>query len=130
MKRIYHHYTLWEEYKYGMWKTFHGQELDNFLIIAIEFTGNHLLYGYWMKEVIRLWEYSCEHNLSDNSINRQAWIGHAACCLALGCPEHVTRLAWHSLSDNQQILANLQATEAIKEWEGNQCRKDQLGLMY
>jgi hypothetical protein len=70
-----------------------------------------------MLKAIDLWPVSCEHNLSCTGMNRQAWIGHAACCIATGCPEHITRLAWHTLTQKQQDEANAKADFAIKTWE-------------
>ena len=84
---------------------------------AIEFTGNAELYGYYMMKALEEYPRACEHNLSDTSINRQAWIGHAACCIALNCPEHITRKAWHYLTQEQQDKANKKADEAIMKWE-------------
>jgi hypothetical protein len=70
-----------------------------------------------MLKVIKQWPISCEHNLTDFSINRKAWIGHAACCLALNVPENITRMAWHHLTEKQQDEANEKARIAIKIWE-------------
>lgn len=117
MKRIYHPYNLWEEYHAGMWNDIETDKEEEMLNKAIRFTGDHELYGSWMLKVIEQWKYSCEHNLSCVSMNRQAWIGHAACCLAIGCPEHITRRAWHCLSTEQQYKANMKADEAILKWE-------------
>lgn len=117
MKQVYHPYHLWEDWKAGMWRRVSGDELERFLQSAIEFTGDHALYGRWMMRVIHEWPYACEHNLTDLSQNRRAWIGHAACQLAIQCPEFVTRMAWRYLSKQQQDLANDQADRAIQTWE-------------
>jgi len=55
--------------------------------------------------------------LTDSNLNRKAWIGHAACAMALGCPEDITREAWGRLTDEQRILANREAERAIQQWE-------------
>jgi hypothetical protein len=52
-------------------------------------------------------------------MNRQAYIGHAAACIAIGSPEYITRLAWHQLTNDQQDKANNKADIAIKTWEEN-----------
>jgi hypothetical protein len=118
MKRIYHPYTKWEEYHAGMWRTVKGEEAEKLIAAAVEFTGDAKLYGKWMRRVVAEWPISCEHNLTCRAMNRQAWIGHAATCMAIGCPEDITRLAWHQLTDQQRNEANDQATEAIEIWEG------------
>ena len=116
MKQIFHPYWIWEDYKNGMWrKETKEYEIEN-LPKAIEFTGNHILYGKAMIRVINEWKYSCEHNLTDLSQNRKAWIGHAACCIEKNYPEYLVRMAWHHLSEKQQILANKEADKAIQKW--------------
>lgn len=75
-----------------------------------------------MLQVADKWKYSCEHNLSNKTQNRKAWIGHAACALALGCPEDITREAWSYLTEEQQQRANDEAQKAIKYWENKQCQ--------
>jgi len=115
MKRIYHPYYNWEEIKAGMWDTCSNQE--EMLKKAIEFTGNHALYGSYMLRVVNEWPISCENSLTAETINRKAWLGHAACAMAIRCPENITRLAWGYLTEEQRILANKQAEEKIKIWE-------------
>lgn len=120
--RIYHHYETWEEFKAGMWRSVSPKEEKVFLSQAIVFTGNAVLYGSFMLRVVREWPISCEHNLSCTGMNRQAWVGHAACCLAIACPEHITRAAWHYLTEQQRGDANEQASIAIKTWEQERYR--------
>lgn len=115
--RIWHPYWAWEEYSAGMWRRIHGIERDQFLQQAITFTGDTELYGSWMLKVTEVWPISCEHNLTDYGMNRRAWIGHSACCLAINCPEDITRAAWKTLTDEQRIKANIKADEAIYAWE-------------
>jgi hypothetical protein len=117
IKRVYHPYYNWEEVKYNMW----GDVDDTaaYLQKAIEFTGDHKLYGSFMRRVANEWPISCENALTDLSLNRKAWIGHAATALAIGCPEDITRKAWGYLSDEQQFLANEEARRTIEEWENN-----------
>ena len=100
-----------------MWGTIkdHNQWLQK----AIEFTGDHKLYGYWMLKVADEWKFSCEHNLTKLNTNRKAWIGHAAVAMAIQCPENIVREAWGYLSEEQQLLANEQAQKAIEYWEKN-----------
>ena len=84
---------------------------------AVTFTGNHRLYGRYMQRVTMEWPNSCLNALTDYNLNRKAWIGHAACALALRCPEDITRQAWGLLHNEQRILANRQAERTIYAWE-------------
>lgn len=117
MRQVWHHYQTWEEFHGGMWRIVSADEARELLPKAVEFTGDHLLYGMYMRRVITEWPISCEHNLTNVSMNRLAWVGHAACCLAIQCPESVTRSAWKMLTQEQQDLANEQARLAVMQWE-------------
>lgn len=115
LERIYHPYWDWEEIDSNMWGVVENRA--RYLKLAIEFTGNHKTYGRFMRKVAEKWRFSCENALTDRTINRKAWIGHAACAMALGCPEDITREAWKELSCEQQLLANKEAERAIQAWE-------------
>jgi len=115
MDRIYHPYWLWEETYTNMWG--HVKDRAKYLKIAIEFTGDHIKYGEFMRHVVDEWRYSCEHNLSNIAQNRRAWIGHAACAFAFDCPEDIVREAWAQLTDDEREAANNEADIAIGIWE-------------
>lgn len=124
MERIYHPYELWEDWLNGMWRKESKSYDEENINAVIEFTGDHVLYGEAMFKVIDRWKYSCEHNLSNNSINKKAWIGQAACCIEKGWPEYLVRRAWWQLTEKQRNLADKQALKAIKEWERRQRLKN------
>lgn len=115
LARVYHSHEKWEEIKAGMWSDV--EDKKTMLQKAIEFTGDHALYGSYMMRVINEWPISCENALTDSAMNKKAWVGHAACAMAIGCPEDITRQAWGVLSDEQRFLANQEAARAIREWE-------------
>jgi hypothetical protein len=128
MEQIYHPYWQWEDYKAGMWRKVAPEERMVMLKRAIEFTGDHVRYGMYMQRVSKEWPTACEHNLTEVNQNRKAWIGHAACCMAINCPEDITREAWGYLTKTQQNQANKQAETAILLWEkANHYRE---GVMY
>ena len=107
----------WEEIQTNMWGSVDNKKL--WLKKATKFTGDHCLYGRFMIRVVNEWPISCENALTDGFINRRAWIGHAACALAINCPESITREAWGQLTNEQQFLANKKADDAIRLWEYN-----------
>ncbi len=117
MKQVYPPYDVWEDFKTGMWRKVSPQDEISMLAEAIDFTGNHVKYGLAMMRVIREWPLTCEHNLTDNSINQKAFIGHCAVCLQLGIPEYITRVAWSYLTKEQQDKANERAQYAIDTWK-------------
>ena len=117
MKQKFHNYKNWEDYINGMWRKCEKEEEKEILHCAIEFTGDHERYGKAMLRVIEEWKITCEHNLTNESINQKAFIGHCAVCLELGIPEYITRIAWGYLTEDQRIKANLKAEQAIKIWK-------------
>ncbi len=116
MKRIYVPWYKWECYANGMWRTVTKNEEQELLLEAIKFTGNHILYGNAMLDVILEWPNSMLHFLSNPSINKRAYLGHCAACLAIGSPEYITRLAWKELTDKQRIDADYIAQETLNEY--------------
>ena len=124
LARVWRPIESWEEISFNMWgESFSRKDL---LRRAICFTGNHRLYGRYMLRVTQEWPNSCVNALTDYSLNRRAWIGHAACALALRCPEDVTRQAWGYLTNEQRTLANAQADRAIQSWE--MCYRKSIGI--
>ena len=86
---------------------------------AIRFMSNCELFGYYMNRVVKEWRYSCEHNLTDLNQNRIAWLGQAACAMAIGCPCDITKHAWGFLKQIEQEDADKKAAFYIQIWERN-----------
>lgn len=102
-----------------MWREITRREHDAMLPHVVAFTGDAGLYGDAMLRVVAEWPVSCEQNLTDTGQNRRAWVGHAACCLATGAPEYLTREAWGHLTQEQRDKANARADQAIRRWFDN-----------
>ena len=115
LKRVWMPIESWEEMHFNMWGEVANRAF--YLCKAQVFTGNHRLYGRYMLRVTCEWPNSCVNALTDYNLNRKAWIGRAACALALRCPEDITRQAWGHLTNEQRLLANRQADRAIQSWE-------------
>jgi hypothetical protein len=115
LTRVYHPWDQWEEVKFNMWGTVENKK--RMLSWAYEFTQDHVAYGKAMMQVVDEWPVSCENALTDYFLNRRAWIGHAACAIKNRCPEDIVRAAWGYLTNEQQFLANEEASKAIRTWE-------------
>lgn len=112
-------YNDWEDWKNGMWRKLPAIEEEFILATAIEFTGKWIDYGAAMGEVIVEWPKTMVNSLSNNSINRRAFLGHCACQFKLGIPEYITRLAWRELTNQQRFDADKIAEIHIKNWVKN-----------
>ena len=115
-RRVWHPYWDWECFAHGMWSKVTRDQERELLPKAIEFTGDAELYGHWMLKATEAFPRSCEHHLTDTSLNKQAYIGHAACALALRLPEYIVRRAWGMLAQDQRDRANAKADTAVSVW--------------
>ena len=123
IERVFYHYSFWECYRNGMWRKLESGEERDMLSLAVEFTGDDEAYGAAMLRVVNEWPVTCKHHLSDLGLNRRAFVGHAAACLAHGLPEYITRQAWALLTDDQRVRANRRADIAIEAWENAHLRR-------
>lgn len=112
IKQVYIPYYEWEDFINGMW----GKGDESRLQETIEFTGDHAKYGEAMKEVIIAWPRTMLNSLTNNGINKRAFLGHCAVCFKLGVQESITRMAWKQLTDEQRYEADKVAQETIDEW--------------
>lgn len=67
----------------------------------------------YMMRVVEEWKYSCEHNLTNESMNKIAYIGQAACCIYGGVPSTVTMEIWSTLPQNVRDRSDEIAKETI-----------------
>jgi hypothetical protein len=112
MTQVYIPYWEWEDWHAGMW----ANKDINRLQEAIDFTGDHVRYGAAMQEVIDAWPRTMLNSLTNQSINKRAFLGHCAVCFKTGISEATTRAAWKQLSDQQRSDADAVAQKTINEW--------------
>lgn len=119
MKRIYHPYWLWEDFKHGFYDNCSGNVKSNYIEKILEMFNSEELTKEYMFRVITEWKYSCENNLTNEALNQIAYIGQSASCLYCGAPNSVTMEAWSLLDEKTQNQANKIAEKAIKRWKLN-----------
>ena len=128
--RIFHHYEDLEEYHAGMWRIVRGKERQNNIEAAGDLMRCPEEFKEAMMQALTLWPKSCEANLTSDSINRIAWLGHAGCCIAAGSPEENTRAGWHTLNQAEMDEANRVAGEVLDVWLASyRPKKDQFDLI-
>ena len=115
MKRIYHHYEQWEDYKNGMYAECKEGRAER-VIKAAEILGTPQICTKAMEKVISEWQISTEYNLSNIGINRKAWLGQAACSCYANIHEDETREAWGLMTEEQRVEANRIAQKLINKW--------------
>lgn len=125
ISQIFHHYEKWEDWKAGLFDSV-CTRFDEKLNLSKEVLENEELFLEVARDMVSSWPYSSEQNLSDKSMNRQAWIGQASCCFNHSAPEYVTIKAWWMLSEEERKKANAIADIVINEWEQKYIMKGSL----
>lgn len=115
MRRVYHPYHTWEDFRVGMFNPSDRAEEHRDCARALLADPAGFLAA--MRAMVAEWPVAAEHNLTALDTNRRAWLGAAACCHHCGSREHTTREAWWSLTSTQQDAANAAAEDLIAEWE-------------
>ena len=127
MKRIYHPYSLWEDHKHGFYNNCSGKEKEEKTQAVLNMFNSAELTKEYMTRVINEWVYSCQHNFTNESLNKIAYLGQAACCIYAGIPNTITMNAWSMLTKEVQDRADGIAKECINKWI-NQNKRIQLCL--
>lgn len=117
MEQIFHPYNLWEDHKHGFYDNISGKNRGDLENKVFELFENEKICEEYMFRVINEWRYSCEHNLSNNSMNKIAYIGQSACCLFGGVPSTITMDCWSHLDKEVRERANEIAEKALACWE-------------
>ncbi len=115
--RILHTYDKWECHKAGFYSTkppgdMTNEECEN---IYVELLTDIPLFENTLNKVISEWVNSCEHYLSNDTMNRIAWLGQASLCYRYGIPSRF-RAGFSMLAKNQQYEANLTALKYLNIW--------------
>lgn len=114
--RIFHTYDKWECHKAGFYKSkkegwTNEQCEEEFKRIL----SDELLFSEILNKLIIEWKYSCEHYLTNKSMNRIAWLGQAAVCFHSGVPSKFSS-AWFDLSEEIREKANKIALKYLNKW--------------
>jgi hypothetical protein len=115
--RIYHPWNLWEDYKAGFYNNCSGDEKKLKIEKVIEMFNSAELTEKYMRRVITEWKYSCEHNLTNSSMNKIAYLGQGACCLYASVPNIITMYAWKFLPLEIRDESDKIARKILLEWE-------------
>lgn len=114
--RIFHTYDKWECHKAGFYKSKKdGWTNEQCELEYVRILSDLDLFSQTLEKVIVDWKYSCEHYLTNRSMNRIAWLGQAAVCYLSGVPSSYSG-AWSLLTEDQQKKANEVALNYLNKW--------------
>jgi ParB-like chromosome segregation protein Spo0J len=114
--RIFHTFEKWECHKAGFYaQKKEGMTNQECEIACAEFLSDSDRFESALKNVISEWKHSCEHYLTNKSMNRIAWLGQASMCYATGIPSRYCS-GFNLLSKEKQEAANLLALKYLNIW--------------
>lgn len=117
LKRVYYTWDRWECYKAGYFedlppngltKTQATEEFGNFFKDLNQFEQG-------LEHVLSEWKNSCEHNLTNDKLNRIAWLGAASVCIMTGISSSF-RSGYSILSEDEQRAADNLALVYLNKW--------------
>ena len=114
--RIYHTWDKWECFKAG----FYAERPKDMTVEEGEeqyraFLSDLDRFEAALKEVTQNWPFSCEHYLTNDRMNRIAWLGQASVAQALGIPS-CCRGGYHRLTEDQKQAADALALQYLNQW--------------
>ncbi len=117
MKRVYHTWEKWECYPAGLYENRppDGASTPDAVKRYAAFLRDTPTFAAALDRVITEWPNSCEHYLTNENMNRIAWLGQASACIATGLPA-AFRSGFNLLSKTQQRVANETALIALNKW--------------
>ncbi len=115
-KRILHTWDKWECYKAGFYdEKPEGMTQDEGEERYREFLADLPRFEAALQAITRDWKFSCEHYLTNDRMNRIAWLGQASVAYALRIPS-CCRGGYHRLSDDQKRAADALALDYLNRW--------------
>lgn len=114
--RVFHTFDKWECYKAGFYATTKkGMTKEQCELEYAKLLSDIPAFEDALRHVTTEWVHSCEHYLTNKSMNRVAWLGQASLCYARGIPS-TFRGGFYLLSEAQQDAANQAAYRALNVW--------------
>lgn len=123
--RVFHTWETWECYRAGFYedRPKDGMSLDEAEEKYRAFLSDIPTFEAALDGVVTTWKHSCEHYLTNDRMNRIAWLGQASVAHALGIPA-CARGGYHRLSQAEQQAADLAALRYLNKWLASQGRPE------
>lgn len=118
MERIYHTWDKWECYPAGFYSPKppeKGMTTDECKKLYAHFLRDVHRFSAALYRVITEWKYSCEHYLTNERMNRIAWLGQASMCLDTGVSKFFCG-GYFLLSEAERQIADETALIYLNKW--------------
>lgn len=115
--RILHTWEKWECFKAGFYEERppEGVTQDQGEERYREFLADLKAFEASLEQITKQWKFSCEHYLTNDRMNRIAWLGQASVANALGIPS-CCRGGYNRLDDEQKYAADQMALKWLNRW--------------
>lgn len=122
--RVYHTWDKWECYRAGFYdeRPRNGLSVEEGEEAYRAFLADLSQFKAALEAVTTQWRHSCEHYLTNERMNRIAWLGQASVAQALGLPS-TCRGGYHRLTQEQKDAADALALEYLNKWLAAQGRE-------
>lgn len=115
-ERIFHTFDKWECYKAGFYSSSkEGWSQTQCEDEYVRILSDQVVFKKALDRVVLEWKFSCEHYLTNPTMNRIAWLGQAAVCIESGVPCKYCG-AWSLLDEETKDAANATALLSLNEW--------------
>lgn len=112
MSKFFYNYKIWECKNSNFYLGVRSGDVNR----ALDIMRDSKVWGLKMKRLLDRWPVSCNQSLSDNSINKKAWIGQASMACFYNISAATTKKCWFLLSEEEKLLANKKADLVYKLW--------------
>jgi ParB-like chromosome segregation protein Spo0J len=115
--RILHTWEKWECYRHNFYaeRCPKGMTQDDGEEAYRSFLADIKLFEASLVEITANWRFSCEHYLTNERMNRVAWLGQASVAHALRIPS-LCRGGYRRLTEQQQYDADMMAVKYLNRW--------------
>ena len=127
MKREFRRWEKWECFKAGFYAAGaqSGKTREDCERAYADILGNTEWFRRAAFRVMNEWPNSCIHFLSNEGLNRIAWLGQASVCIETGVPSRF-KYAFLLMNQDKQDRANDVARRAIRWWEDDRRQRPAL----
>jgi len=115
--RVYHTWDKWECYRAGFYEERppNGLTQEQGEEMYRAFLSDTSAFEAALTGVISEWKFSCEHYLTNDRMNRIAWLGQASMAYAHRIPS-CCRAGYNLLTDSQKEAADSLALQYLNKW--------------
>lgn len=116
MKRIFHSFDKWEDLRHNFYGGIMEYKKDNTLQLYADLLRDLSKFEAALQIITRDWTCSCEHNLTNESMNRIAYLGQASCALLHQVPHTVSMGGYNLLTIEEKSKADNMAEKYLNIW--------------